>query len=189
MMSNIEEWVISLGLIVLVLRQIRGKQLTPMSLLWPVALVVWAAFEYLGDVPGYTSDWTFVVALGVVGLAFGIGCGALTKVYNDTKVVMAKATGGAAALWIIGMAGRLVFGLYASNGGGNTIAKISDQLSLHSANTWATALITMSLCEVLSRTLVLLLRYWKASATLKFERAESRSPNSVRAPRRSKSFG
>jgi hypothetical protein len=176
---NIEDWAISLGLIVLVLRQIRGKQLTPMSLLWPVALVVWAAFEYLGNVPGHASDWIFVVALGVIGLAFGIGCGALTKVYSNTKVVMAKATGAAAALWIIGMAGRLVFGLFAENGGGSTIAKLSTQLNLHSDTTWATALITMSLCEVLSRTLVLLLRYRKVSATLKVELAGSGSPVQV----------
>ncbi|HEX3783625.1 MAG TPA: hypothetical protein VHX38_28505 [Pseudonocardiaceae bacterium] len=173
---SIEDWLISLGLIVLVLRQIRGKQLTPVSLLWPVALVVWAAFEYLGGVPGDASDWTFVAVLGVIGLAFGIGCGALTRVYHDTNVVMARATGAAAALWIIGMAGRLAFGLFAENGGGNTIATLSAQWHLHSVNTWATALITMSLCEVLSRTLVLLLRYATTAAALKAERAEGGSP-------------
>lgn len=161
---NIEDWLISLGLIVLVLRQIRGKQLTPVSLLWPVALVAWAAFEYLGTVPGYTSDWMFVVVLGLAGLGLGIGCGALTKVYADSKMVMAKATGAAAALWIIGMGGRLVFGLFAENGGGNAIAALSTRLGLHSSEVWATALITMSLCEVLSRTGVLLVRYRKAAA-------------------------
>ncbi len=42
---------ISLGLIILVLRQIRGRQLSVASLLWPVGLVLWAAFDYLGRFP------------------------------------------------------------------------------------------------------------------------------------------
>jgi hypothetical protein len=36
---------ISLGLVILVLRQIRGRQLSVASLLWPVSLVLWAAFD------------------------------------------------------------------------------------------------------------------------------------------------
>jgi hypothetical protein len=42
---------ISLGLVILVLRQIRGRQLSVASLLWPVGLVLWAAFDYLGRFP------------------------------------------------------------------------------------------------------------------------------------------
>ena len=153
------DWAISLGLVILVLRQIRGKQLTPVSLLWPVGLVVWAGFEYLGDFPGYRSDWLFALGLSAVGLALGLGCGFLTRVYHDEEKVLAKATFWAATLWIVGMVGRLAFGVVALNGGAAAIGRLSEKLDLHSENTWPTALILMALCEVLSRTVVLLLKY------------------------------
>jgi hypothetical protein len=164
---NWTDWVISIGLIVLVLRQIRGKQLTPLSLLWPVALVVWAGFEYLGALPGYRSDWTFALCLAFVGLALGLGCGFLTRVHHDGEKVIAKATPAAAALWIVGMASRLVFGIVALNGGAEAIGRLSVQLNLHSENTWPTALILMALCEVVSRTVVLLSQYRTAARELR----------------------
>lgn len=153
------DWAIPLGLIALVLRQIRGKKLTVAGLLWPVALVAWAGFEYLGDFPAYTSDWIFALCLAAVGLGLGLGCGALTRVHHDGEKVVARATVPTAALWITGMAGRLAFGIIALNGGAEAIGRLSEKLSLHSENTWPTALILMALCEVLSRTGLLLLKY------------------------------
>ena len=161
------DWGISLGLIILVLRQIRGKPLTLISLLWPVGLVVWAGFEYLGAVPGFRSDWTFTLCLAAVGVALGLGCGFLTRVYHDDQKVIAKATAFAAALWIIGMGSRLAFGLVALNGGAEAIGRLSEQLDLHSQNTWPTALILMALCEVISRTTVLHNRYRTAARELR----------------------
>jgi len=154
---------ISLGLIILVLRQIRGRQLSVASLLWPVGLVLWAAFEYLGTIPGERSDILFATVLAVIGLALGLGCAVLTRVYREDDKVMVKARPAAAALWIAGMCSRLVFGIVALHGGAEAIGRLSGKLDLHSIVTWSTALITMALCEVLSRTLVLGLRYRRAS--------------------------
>ena len=118
---GLTDWGISIGLIILVLRQIRGKQLTPASLLWPVALVGWAAFEYLGAIPAYRSDWGFALALAAIGLVLGIGCGLLTSVYPEGGKVMARATSGAAVLWVLGMVSRLAFGVVALHGGAAAI--------------------------------------------------------------------
>lgn len=150
---------ISLGLILLVLRQVRGKQLTPVSLLWPVGLVAWAAFDYLGVIPGYLSDWLFAVGLAALGLCLGVGCGLLTTVYREDDKVVARARPAAVALWIVGMGSRLAFGIVALHGGAEAIGRLSVHLDLHSENTWPTALILMALCEVLSRTALLLYRY------------------------------
>ena len=160
---NWTDWAISLGLILLVLRQVRGKKLTPASLLWPVGLVVWAGFEYLGSFPAYASDAVFAVALAGVGLALGLGCGALTTVRRQGEDVVAWATVPAAVLWIVGMVSRLAFGVVALHGGAEAIGRLSERLHLHSAGTWPTALILMALCEVLSRTALLLLKYRSAS--------------------------
>ncbi len=160
---SLTDWAISLGLIILVLRQISGKQLTPASLLWPVGLVLWGAFEYLGRLPNAGADWVFTAVLSLVGLALGVGCALLTRVYPQGEKVYAKASGAAAALWITGMVSRLVFGFVALNGGGEAIGRLSDHIGLTSPDTWPTALITMALCEVLSRTAVLLLAFRRTS--------------------------
>jgi hypothetical protein len=160
---GLDDWIISLALMLVVLRQIRGRRLTIGGIVWPVALVGWAAFTYLRQIPDYSSDWLFTIALAAVGLALGLATGFLTRVYRDNEKVIGKATGTAAALWIIGMGSRVAFGIVALHGGAQAIGRLSDDLHLHSANTWPTALITMALCEVLSRTLVLLIRYRAAS--------------------------
>ena len=171
------DYAISLGLILLVLRQIRGKKLTPASLLWPVALVVWAGFEYLGSFPAQAADRTFVLSLAAVGLALGLGCGALTRVYLDGRTVLARATIPAAVLWVVGMVSRLAFGIVALNGGAEAIGRLSERLGLQSADTWPTALILMALCEVLSRTALLLLKYRRASrAATEVEETETFGP-------------
>ncbi|MGR7025997.1 hypothetical protein [Geodermatophilus sp. URMC 62] len=154
---------ISLGLVLLVLRQVRGRELTVISLLWPVGLVLWAAFDYLGTIPGETSDVLFASVLAAVGLALGLGCALLTRVFREGDKVMVEARPAAAALWIIGMSSRLVFGIVALHGGAEAIGRLSERLDLHSVATWSTSLITMALCEVLSRTLVLGHRYRRAA--------------------------
>jgi hypothetical protein len=157
------DWAISIGLIALVLRQLRGRQLTPSSLMWPVGLVVWAGFEYLGKFPSHASDWIFALSLSAVGLALGLSCAFFTRVYPDGDQVTGRATPTAAVLWIVGMASRLTFGILALHGGEHAIGQLSEKLNLHSQDTWPTALITMALCEVLSRTAVLLWKYRRAT--------------------------
>lgn len=157
------DWVVSLALILLVVRQVRGRRLTVAGLLWPIALVGWAAYTYLGQVPDHRSDWTFVVVLVVIGLALGTACALLTSVYTREAEVMARASGTAAALWVVGMASRLAFGIAVLHGGAALVSRLNERLSLHSFSTWATALIVMALAEVVARTTVLALKHRGAS--------------------------
>lgn len=163
---SVTDLLISVGLIVLVVRQLRGRPLTATGLLWPVALVVWAAFEYLAAIPGDLADWLFTLALAAVGLGLGLSCGVLTRVAPDHGAIVATATPAAAVLWILGMISRLAFGLFALHGGATVIAELSGRLDLHSANTWPTALVVMALCEVCSRTVVLLVKYRRTATSL-----------------------
>lgn len=164
---NLEEWIISLLLIGLVVRQIKGRKLTLFSLIWPLGLVLYGAFTYLSQVPQYPSDWTFVFCLCVVGIILGVGCGSLTDVYVESNVIMARARVLAACLWILGMGSRLAFGIFATNGGEEQIIELSIKLNLHSAETWTTALITMALVEVLARSAILFYRYKEIKKTYK----------------------
>ena len=156
---DVTDALVSLALILLVVRQLRGRPLTLLSLLWPVALVGWAGIEYLGAVPPYASDRLLVVGLGVLGVALGLACGGLTSVEERAGVVVARASWAAAVAWVAGMGGRLAFGLLALHGGERIIADASVRLDLHAAGTWSTALITMALAEVVARTAVLAARH------------------------------
>ena len=122
---DLTEWIISVALILVVVRQIRGRKLTLIGLLWPVPLVAWGAINYLGGVPAYAADWTFVAVDCAAGLALGVGCGLLTDVYIEDGVVKARARWLAAVLWIVGMSSRLAFGLFATNGGAEKIGELS----------------------------------------------------------------
>lgn len=155
---DITEWIISGALIAVVIRQLRGRKLTLVGLLWPVPLVAWGAVEYLGGVPSDVADWSFIVVLIGVGLALGAGCALLTHLYREDGVIKARAGWLAAALWVAGMSARLAFGLFATSGGGATVAAWSADLGLHAAGTWASALIAMALVEVLVRSSVLFVR-------------------------------
>ena len=69
---DLTEWIISVALILVVVRQIRGRKLTLIGLLWPVPLVAWGAINYLGGVPAYAADWTFVAVDCAAGMAGAI---------------------------------------------------------------------------------------------------------------------
>ena len=157
------DWLVSIGLIALVLRQLRGRRLTIGSLLWPIGLVAWAGLEYLRAIPLQASDLALTGALTATGLVLGLGCGLLTRVTLRDGAPVARATGGAAAFWVAGMAGRLVFGVVAVQDG-RSIALLSRTLQLHSAQTWPTALIATALAEVCARTAVLLVKLRRTTA-------------------------
>jgi len=65
----------------------------------------------------------------------------------------------AGGLWIVGVGSRLAFELYATHGGGASIAHFSASHGITSVDAWGTALILMAFAEVLGRTAVLA---WRA---------------------------
>lgn len=149
------DYFLPLLLILSVVRQVRGKHLSWFQLAWPVGLVVWAGDTYLRGVPATTSDLVLVIGCALAGVTLGALAGVSTTVYHRPDgALMAKATATTIVLWVLGTTGRLVFGLYAENGGGPAIASFSAAHSI-SVVAWGTALILMALCEVGGRTLVL----------------------------------
>jgi hypothetical protein len=150
------DYALNLLLVAAVLRQMRGKKLTPVGLLWPIGLVVAAAVEYLHTIPSAGNDLDLVVAGAAIGASLGCLCGLLTHIYRlpDDSLV-AKATGAAALFWVLGVGARMAFALYAENGGGPSVARFSALHHITSAAAWTAALILMSLTEVIGRTAVL----------------------------------
>ena len=152
---NLTDTLLSLALIGLVLRQLRERPLTAAGLLWPLPLVLYAAITNLHALPTGPS-LNFTLLLGLLGLTLGLLCGLFTRVYLGKNAVLARATGLAAALWIVGVGSRLAFALYAEHGGA-TIARLSERLHL-TQSAWVAGLLLMSLSEVLGRSAAL---FWR----------------------------
>ncbi|CAM3737068.1 hypothetical protein [Deinococcus frigens] len=152
---SLTDLLISLALMALVVRQLRGRPLTTLGLLWPLALVGWAAAESLHTLPPPGAGMDFAVLGLGTGLLLGVLCGALTRLNRRPDgVVIAQATALAAALWIVGVGSRLAPAFFAQHGGGPALARFSAAHHL-SAAAWTAALLFMALAEVLRRTAVL----------------------------------
>lgn len=151
-------------LILSVLRQVRGRRLNWFQLAWPVAVVIWAATKYVHGFPLRGGDLALVAASTAAGVLLGVFAGVLTRVYRRADgALIAKARAATIVLWVLGTAGRLVFGLYAQHGGGPAIASFSRAHHI-AFGAWGAALILMALCEVGGRTLVLAVRALSAGA-------------------------
>jgi hypothetical protein len=160
------DYALNLLLVAAVVRQMRGKKLTPIGLLWPVGLVLAAAVEYLRSIPSAGNDLGLAVAGAVIGATLGCLCGLLTRIdRRPDDSLLARATGAAAVLWVLGVGARMAFALYAENGGGPTVARFSAVHHITSAAAWTAALILMALTEVLGRTAVLAGRALRVTAS------------------------
>lgn len=146
---SVEDVLIELALVAVVVRQLRGRRITALGLLWPVGLVLWAGARYLTAAPSTGGD-AALLSLGVLaGAALGVGCAAATRVLRTDGALVARASVAAAALWVVGVGARLGFALVAEHGGG-AIAAFSTVHHLTLAG-WTAALLAMSLAEVLAR--------------------------------------
>jgi hypothetical protein len=152
------DYALSAALILVVLRQLKGRRLQGLSLYLPLGIVAYAAYKYLHTVPTQGNDLMLVFLCIGAGLALGVLTGIFTRVYPDHDgVPFARATVIAAGLWVLGVSARMAFSLYAQHGGGPSIERFSSAHAL-SVQAWGAALILMALAEVVSRTAVLVVR-------------------------------
>lgn len=157
------DWLIDIALVALVLLQLRDRRLTARALLLPVALVGWAAIRYLHTIPTAGNSLLLVGLTTLIGLMLGTGAGVLTRVYRaESGRTFARATAGAAVLWVVGCGFRMVFQLFATHGGGAAIGRFSADYHLAPA-AWAPAILLMALAEVVARTAVLA---WRAGPAM-----------------------
>jgi hypothetical protein len=151
-------------LIGIVVLQIRGRRLTLRSLLLPVGIVAYVAFNYLRGIPTAGNDVLLVGLATIAGTGLGLLCGLFTDVREGPGgSPFAKAGLVAAALWVAGVGTRLAFQLYATHGGGGAIARFSAAHAITSSQAWVAALILMAMGEALARTAVLAYRGYRVA--------------------------
>jgi hypothetical protein len=167
---SITDYLINGLLVALVILQVRGRKITLRALLLPVGIVAWVAADYLHAIPTRGNDLLLVLVGAGAGLVLGAGAGITTRVFRRHGEPFAKATAIAAVLWVLGVGSRLAFELYTSHGGQGAIERFSVAHRITSANAWVDCLVLMALAEVVSRTAVIALRYWRV------ERAAAATP-------------
>jgi hypothetical protein len=156
---SLSDYLLNGVLVALVFRQLRGKRLTTRQLLLPLAIVGYAAAHYLHAIPTAGNDLVLAVGGAAIGIALGTGAGFLTHVTRGTDgVPIARATGWAAALWVLGVGSRIAFSLFAQHGGEADLVRFSAAHSITSMQAWVAGLVLMALAEVVSRTAVLAVR-------------------------------
>ena len=153
------DYLIDSILVLLVVQQLRERTLTTRSLVRPLVIVGIAVANYLHGIPTAGNDLVLVGVLAAVGAAIGIASGRTVLMrHGRAGEVLARAGWASAVLWVLGMGSRFAFAVWASNGGGPTVAHFSAVNSITSNEAWTVALLAMAVCEVCGRTLVMALR-------------------------------
>jgi hypothetical protein len=156
---TITDYIINIGLVALVILQIRGSRLDWKTALRPVILVAAAAAYYLRGIPASGNDLLLDAVLAGAGLVLGIACGATTRVWRASDgFTYAKAGVIAAAFWVIGIGSRLAFEEFWSHGGTKAIVNFSVAHHITSQDAWVAGLVMMALAEVLSRLVTIRVR-------------------------------
>jgi hypothetical protein len=153
------DWILDIVLIAVVFLQLREQRLGLRTFLLPVAIIGWAATQYLHGFPTAGNDVLLVAILTIVGAVFGLFSGLLTRVRQVNGQVYVRATLGAAALWVIGMGARMAFAVWTSSTSGKEhIASFSVSHDITSGEAWVVALLLMAFGQVLVRLAIVAIR-------------------------------
>ena len=160
------DYILNIGLIALVILQIRGHTVTRARLLFPLVATVFVAGQFLHAVPTAGNDLVLVIGFTAVGAALGAGAGLLTDVRRAGATAFAKAGFVAAVLWVLGIGARMGFALWVSHGGQAAVARFSVLHHITSSAAWGAAFVLMAMAEVASRTAVLDLKTRRTGAVI-----------------------
>jgi ABC-type antimicrobial peptide transport system permease subunit len=152
------DYLINAIFLVVVLRQARERRLDIRSIVAPMALVVFVATHYVHTIPTGGSDMALALALTLVGLSLGVLCGYATHVRVDADGTRFARVGAVAAILLLaGISARLVFVFALEHGAGPAIRDFSIVHHI-SAAAWPLALVSMALCEVTARLVIVQVR-------------------------------
>ncbi len=149
------DYLIDSALVLLVVFQLKERELTTRSLIRPVVILSIAVFTYLHGIPTGGNDLILVAVFGLVGAMIGVASGQTVIMRRGTGgQVLARAGWASAVFWVLGMGSRFAFLVWATHGGASTIGSFSAHHSITSQEAWTVALLAMAVFEVCGRTLI-----------------------------------
>ena len=146
------DWIIDIALILIVFRQLREGRLTVFTVVLPIAIMAWAASNYLHGIPTAGNDIALIAVFTAAGAVFGIFGGLCTRVRAVDGKVYIKSTVFAAVVWVASMGFRLAFEVWASHASGAAhITSFSAAHDITSSQAWVVSLLFMAFAEVIIR--------------------------------------
>jgi hypothetical protein len=152
------DYLINAMFVLVVLRQARERRLIVRSLVAPMLLVLFVARLYVHSIPSAGNDLVLVGLLATIGLTLGVVSGLATHVRRgDDGVALARVGWLAGGLLVAGISARMVFVFAIHHGAEPAIRgfSIANQIG---AGAWPLALVSMALCEVTARLVIVQLR-------------------------------
>jgi hypothetical protein len=152
------EYLVNAAFVLIVLRQARERQLDLRSFLVPLVILFFVARQYVHSLPTAGNDLALVGFLASVGLTLGVLCGFATHVRAGSDgVALARVGWLAGALLVAGICARLVFAFAIGHGAEPAIRSFSISHQIGAA-AWPVALVSMAVCEVVARLVIVQLR-------------------------------
>src|SRR5439155_22627336 len=128
------------------------------SLVVPLVAVFFVAQRYVHSIPSAGNGLVLVGLLASVGLALGVLCGLATHVRAGSDgLALARVGWLAGGLLIAGICARMVFVFAVTHGAEPAIRGFSVAHQIGAA-AWPVALVSMGLCEVTARLVIVHLR-------------------------------
>lgn len=166
------DYLIDSALVLLVLFQIKEREVTIRSLIRPAAILSIAVFTYLHGIPTAGNDLILIAAFALMGALIGVASGqTMIMRSGPSGKVLGRAGWASAFFWVLGMGSRFAFLIWAAHGGAATIASFSGQHSITSQEAWTAALLAMAVFEVCGRTLLLAMRRYQLQGRVAAELA------------------
>lgn len=153
------DYLIDSALVLLVLLQIKERELTLRAMIRPLIITGIAVVTYLHGIPTAGNDLVVIAVLATIGSAIGLASGqAVIMRTGDHGEVLARSGWLSGFYWVLGMGGRFAFIFWATHWGREWLGTFSVQHAISGGDVWTAALLAMAVCEVTGRSLVQALR-------------------------------
>jgi hypothetical protein len=151
------DYLINALFVLVVLRQTRERRLDVRSFVAPMVLALFVARIYVHSIPSAGNDLVLVGLLATAGLTLGVVSGFATHVRPGDGVALARVGWLAGGLLVAGISARTVFVFAVGHGAEPAIRGFSIAHQIGAA-AWPLALVSMALCEVTARLVIVQLR-------------------------------
>ncbi|HET9718744.1 MAG TPA: hypothetical protein VFP55_01570 [Solirubrobacteraceae bacterium] len=153
---SITDYLLDSALVLLVLLQIRERELTTAAVLRPLIVVGIAVANYLHGIPTAGNDLLLVLSLALTGGLIGLLSGQAVQMRRGSHGEALVRSGWLSGFfWVLGMGSRFAFIVWLTHGGGRTILQFDAAHSIDSFEAWTVGLLAMVVLEVAGRSGVL----------------------------------
>jgi hypothetical protein len=156
---TLTDYIIDSLLVLLVLTQIKERELSLRALVRPLVLAGVAVANYLHGIPTAGNDLVLVGIFALLGSTIGFASGhAVLMRLGRSGQVLARSGWLSGFYWVLGMGSRFGFIFWITHTGHAWIGRFSAEHAITSGQAWTAALLAMAVCEVAGRSAVQAMR-------------------------------